>query len=121
MTGKTPNISEYLDFGFYDHVSYKENSGIGMRAIGMWLGVSHRVVRLMSYWIPTKKGTVISIIPVQRVTILEKETEKIKASISEFDTDISCRFKEEEDLTYDGSKPNPEDWPEYLKYDPDFQ
>jgi hypothetical protein len=31
------------------------------------------------------------------------------------------RFKEEEDLTYDVAKPNPEDWSEYLQYDPDFQ
>jgi hypothetical protein len=34
---------------------------------------------------------------------------------------INRRFKEEEDLTYDGTKPNPEDWSEYLQYDPDFQ
>ena len=43
MTGETPDISEYLDFGFYDYVFYKENDGLGMRAIRRWLGVSHRV------------------------------------------------------------------------------
>ena len=43
------------------------------------------------------------------------------SSVSDFDTDISFCFKEEEDLTYDGSKKNTEDWFEYLKYDPDFQ
>jgi hypothetical protein len=41
VTGETVDISEYLDFGFYDHVSYKENAGLGMTAIGRWLGVSH--------------------------------------------------------------------------------
>ena len=46
---------------------------------------------------------------------------KSKASVSEFDTEISRRFKKEEELTYDGSKSNPEDWSEYLKYDPEFQ
>ena len=35
---------------------------------------------------------------------------KVKDSVSEFDTDISGRFKEEEVLTYDRLKPNPEDW-----------
>ena len=45
----------------------------------------------------------------------------MKDSVSEFNTEISRRFKDEEDLTYDGSKPNPEDWSEYLEYDPDFQ
>jgi hypothetical protein len=41
--------------------------------------------------------------------------------MQEYDTEISRRFKEEEDLTYDGAKPNPEDWSEYLENDPDFQ
>ena len=43
VIGMTPDISDYLDFGFYDHVSYKENTGLGMMAIVRWLGVSHRV------------------------------------------------------------------------------
>ena len=49
VTGEKPYISEYLDFGFYDHVSYKENSVLGMTAIGRWIEVSHRVGGLMSY------------------------------------------------------------------------
>jgi hypothetical protein len=121
VTGETVDISEYLDFGFYDHVSYKENAGLGMTAIGRWLGVSHRVGGLMSYWILTQTGTVISRTTVQRITNLEKETDETRESIKEFDTEISRRFKEEEDLTYDGAKPNPEDWSEYLQNDPDFQ
>ena len=123
VTGETPDISEYLDFGFYDHVSYKENAGLGATAIGRWLGVSHRVGGLMSYWVLTQNATVISRTTVQRITNLEKETEEMKAGIKEFDAEISRRFKEEEvdDLGYDGAKPNPEDWTEYLQYDPDFQ
>jgi hypothetical protein len=49
VTGKMVDISEYLDFVFYDHVSYKENAGLGETAIGRWLRVSHRVGGLMSY------------------------------------------------------------------------
>jgi hypothetical protein len=71
VMGETIDISEYLDFGFYDHVSYKENAGLGDTCIGRWLGVSHRVGSLMSYWIMTKRGTVISRTTVQRVTSLE--------------------------------------------------
>ena len=29
VKGKTPDISEYLDFGFYDWVWYKDNTGVG--------------------------------------------------------------------------------------------
>jgi hypothetical protein len=121
VTGETPDISEYLDFGFYDHVSYKENAGLGDTAIGRWLGVSHRVGGLMSYWVLTRTGTVISRTTVQRITNLEKETTELKEAIQEFDIEINRRLKEEDDPTYDGSKPNPEDWSEYLESDPDFQ
>ena len=44
---------------------------------------------------------------VQRLTSLDKDTGEVKVSVSEFDTEISRRFKEEEEPTYDGSKPNP--------------
>ncbi len=79
VTGETVDISEYLDFSFYDHVWYKENAGLGVTLIGRWLGVSHRVGGLMSYWILTQKGTVISRTTVQRVTNLEKQTDEFKS------------------------------------------
>ena len=43
MMGDTVDISDYKDIGFYDHVSYKENSGLGAKSIGEWIGVSQRV------------------------------------------------------------------------------
>ena len=121
LTGETLDISEYLDFGFYDHVSYKENAGLGETRIGRWLGVSHRVGGLMSFWILTQKGTVISRTTVQRVTNLEKQTDETKAATSEFDCEIKRIFKEDDEPGYEGSKPNPEDWADFTKYDADFQ
>jgi hypothetical protein len=85
VTGETVHISEYLDFGFYDHLSFKENAGLGATQIGRWLGVSHRVGGLMLYWVLTMQGTVISRTTVQKVTNLKKETDEVKANISEFD------------------------------------
>ena len=41
VTGEAPNISEYLDFGFYDWVWYKDNARLGKNSIGQWLGVAH--------------------------------------------------------------------------------
>jgi hypothetical protein len=34
---------------------------------------------------------------------------------------MGTRNKSQEDLAYDGVKPNLEDWPEYLQHNPDFQ
>ena len=102
-TGKKPNISECLYFDFYYYVSYKYNDGLGMTDIGRWLGISHRVGGLMSYWILTQKRTVISRPTFQHITNLEKETYGSKASVKEFNTEISRCFKKKEDLIYDGS------------------
>jgi hypothetical protein len=77
ITGMTPDISGYLlDFGFYDWVWYKDNAGgrVGKNMFGRWLGVSHRVGNLMSYWILTIACCVISRITAQRITHLEQET-----------------------------------------------
>ena len=75
FTEETPDILEYLDLGLYNHVSYKENSGLGTTAIGRWLGVSHRVNGLMFYWILTQKGTVISRTKFQRLNSLDEDTD----------------------------------------------
>ena len=51
LTGETPDISEYLDFGFYDLVWYKETAGLGEIQLGRFLDVSHGTGSLMSYWV----------------------------------------------------------------------
>ena len=61
MTGETTDISEYLDFGFYDCVWYRDNAGVGNNKFGHWLGVLHRVGSRMSFWTLTKAGIVIAI------------------------------------------------------------
>ena len=40
VTGETHDISEYLDFGFYDTVWYKDNAGLGPTLPGRWLGIA---------------------------------------------------------------------------------
>ena len=54
-----------------------------MKAIGRWLGVSHRVSGLMSYWILTQNGTVVLKTKFQSLTSLEKDIDEVKASFSE--------------------------------------
>ena len=59
ITGETEDISEYLDFGFYDQVWYKDNAGLSEEKLGPWFGVSHNTGRLMRYHILTQTGSVI--------------------------------------------------------------
>ena len=53
ILGQTIDISEYMDFDFYDLVWYwdekKTNMTEDQAKLGRWLGVSHRVGTDMSY------------------------------------------------------------------------
>ena len=122
LTGETPDISEYLDFGFYDWVWYHENAGLGERQLGRWLGVSHKVGSLMSYWILTSKGTVISRTTVWACTNLElKETEN-RQRCDEFDGIIREKLDDKGHVINSEGMTQPLDWSDYpLEDDPDFR
>ena len=49
VTGETVDISEYLDFGFYDRIWYHDNAGLGEPKPGRWLGVSRNVGGLLKF------------------------------------------------------------------------
>ena len=78
LTGETPDISEYLDFTFYDWVWVQENAGLGALTMARWLGVLHRVGGLMSYYIVKQNRQVEYRTTVQRITNLELQTEEVK-------------------------------------------
>ena len=88
ISGETPDISEYTDFGFYDWVTYRSNAGLGEVSLGRWLGVSHKVGQLMSYWILPNTGKVISCTTVQRLTSLEQSTPEWDMRMNKFNQDI---------------------------------
>ena len=73
ITGETEDMSDYLDFGFYDRVWFHENAGLGKRGIGRWIGVLHRTGGAMSYWILKANDYVVSQTTVQRITNPESE------------------------------------------------
>ena len=84
ITGETPDISEYLDFRFYDWVTFRSNTGLEVVELGRWLGVSHRVGQLMFYWILPISGIPVSCTTVQKLTELEKRTDEWKKRIESF-------------------------------------
>ena len=94
LTGETPDISKYLDFGFYDRVWFKENSGLGKTKLAIFLGVSHQVGSLMSYWVLPASGIPASRTMVQRVTNIESQTEQCKKRLSIYDKKIAEIFNE---------------------------
>ena len=92
LTGETPDISEYLDFGFYDYVLVHENAGLGEQILCRWLGVSHRVGSQMTYFVIKENGKVLSRGSVQRVTNLELATKDMKRKCKQLDDGIEERL-----------------------------
>ena len=66
-TGETYDISEYLDFGFYDLDTYWTNAVFGELTIGRWIVLSHKVSQIMSYWILKASGRPILCMNLQRL------------------------------------------------------
>lgn len=93
ITGETPDISEYTDFSFYDWVTFIPNAGLDARQYGRWLGVSHKVGPLMSYWILNQNCRVISCTTVQPISNSEALTEEWKNRFSTFDSNIKSHLK----------------------------
>ena len=85
ITGETEDISDYLDFGFYDRLWFHVNAGLGERGLGHWLGVSHSTGVVMSYWTLKANGYVVSRTTVQRITNLESDISENQLMFSYFD------------------------------------
>jgi hypothetical protein len=92
ITGETVDISEYLDFGFYEWIWYRENAGLGKTKLERWLGVSHRIGTLMSFWVLTSSEKVLSRTTVQRVTQLETQIEENKTRMQGFTDQLTARI-----------------------------
>ena len=72
VTGKTPDISEFCDFDFWDLVWYFPGTHPSVsaadRCLGRWAGVSHNIGSDMCYWIIPVSGMPIADSTIQHVT-----------------------------------------------------
>jgi Mg2+ and Co2+ transporter CorA len=113
INGETPDLSEYLDFGFYDWVWYKDNTGVGEKMCGRWLGVSHRVGNLMLYWILTPVCRVISRTTVQRISNLELATIEVKDRCKDYNERIKELMHDDNHVIQDEGERQLQDWDDY--------
>ena len=121
ITGDTVDISEYLDFSFYDWFWYHDNAGLGPTKLGRWIGVAHKVGGLMSYWILTVNCKVIARTTVQWVTSLEMQLDHMTERAQAFDEVIKAKIKDSDHTILEGGKTQPYDWTYHpFEEDPDF-
>ena len=67
MTGDTPDISEWIEYDWYQPVWYHNPGDFPVNEpenLGRWLGVSHRIGQALCYWILPASGE-----PIARTTV----------------------------------------------------
>ena len=91
ITGETCNITEWLDFTFYDRVWYEDNPNEGFKP-GRWLGVSHRVGSALCYFVLAQNGFVLSRTTVQHIPDEDLALESVKKTLDEYDEVVKQRL-----------------------------
>ena len=92
---RTADISEYVQFDWYQFVYYIEpkKDGLGpSKGIGRWLGVATDTGSKMCYYVLTTKGTIVKRSSVMPVRTEEMIVEDVAARIKEHNDYISKRF-----------------------------
>ena len=111
--GHTPDISEYIEFEFYDWVWYWDSSAEypeEKKRLGRWLGVAHRVGQGMCYYILTETAKVIVRSTLSSLDDDEGNVEDVASKKSFFTTTLESNIgnfrnaiinKEERDVILD--------------------
>ena len=100
ITGDTIDISEWLDFEFWDICWYWDPAGGDeKRQIGRWLGVSHHIGSALCYFIATASGKVISRTSVQHFTTNDVAQPEIQQAIRDYHESLDRNLKENEAIT----------------------
>jgi hypothetical protein len=99
LTGNTPDISEFLEFEWYQPVWVYDTAAFPerRRTIGRRIGVAHRVGQAMCYWILPPSGIPIARTTVQAISKEELLTDEVKEMICKYDEEIVIKLKDVDD------------------------
>jgi hypothetical protein len=104
ITGETPDISEWIDFEFYDRVWYYDQKKIEIdgsgRRLARWLGVAHRVRSDLCYWLLLDSGKVIARTTVQHVVRDDYLNNDVKDNIESFNRSVDERLSDQNFMAY---------------------
>ena len=117
ITGRTPDISEFCDFDFYDLVWYWRHPHPGLtnhdRELARWIGVAHNIGSDMVYWLMPVNGTPIASSTVQHVTAEDMRNDDISQRVDAFNQRLTQRLDKANHTLAD--MPNEPDI--YIEYD----
>ena len=95
LTGDTIDISDWIDFEFWDSCWYWDPAGgDNKRKIGRWLGVSHNVGSALCYYVVTSQGNVISRTSVQHFTTNDIAIPEIQQALRDYHTELQTHISD---------------------------
>jgi len=82
ITGNTPDISELLEFEWYQPIWYYEPSEFPHqnKLLGRWIGIAHRIGQALCVWILPLSGVPIARTTIQAISKEDLLTDIIKIS-----------------------------------------
>ena len=96
MTGETPDISEWLDFDFYDWIHYWDNpDDKDSPKIGKWLGVSHRIGSALCYYVLKENGKIVSRTTVQPIPDVELQEPEVMEKLKKYENNMDHILSDE--------------------------
>jgi Reverse transcriptase (RNA-dependent DNA polymerase) len=106
LTGNSVDISEWLDFSFYDLVWFWHTPGEDNNPqMGRWLGVAHRIGSELCYYILVGNGSVAARTTVQHITELEQRDPVTVARVAAFDAGLDERLNDPQFWLEGGNQP----------------
>ena len=109
--GSTPDISEYVEFQFYDYCFYwdtPQSFPNEKKHMGRWLGIAHRVGQSMVFWIMNDKGKVIARSTVIPLEPSDYDVDENKLRMEALDIAIKERIGDYRNAINEGVKDVPD-------------
>ena len=94
VAGDTPNITEWLEYDFYQPVWFYSPAAfpVEKQLLGRWLGVTHRVGQALCYWILPVSGVPIARSTVQPISKDDLATKEVVDELASYDMSIAVFF-----------------------------
>jgi len=95
ITGNTPDISEFLEFTWYEPVWYLEPSPFPqqVKKMARWIGVAHRVGQAMCFWLLPASGVPIARTTIEKIKSDDMMTDMVKHQVEQLDQALESNLK----------------------------
>ena len=102
--GYTPDISEYVTFGWYQWCYFWDEHTKEKR-LGRWLGPAHRVGQALCYWVLNDRGEYLARSSVVPVPDSDFSVDSIKTQMKDYDDNIVTRIGNARQPNHDAQHP----------------